>query len=156
MAVLTAQGLCLTHTGPPLLNGVDMQIHRGDRLCLLGRNGAGKSTLMHILAGTARPDSGTVQYDTGVEAAHLPQEIPAAAMDQSVYAVVASGLGQQGESLVAYQRCLEALDFPFEVRRAKVSLTCFCTSSSLTSGRAGRFLALVFFFFSFFSWVRPP
>ncbi|MFO7717995.1 MAG: ATP-binding cassette domain-containing protein [Desulfohalobium sp.] len=110
MAVLTAQALWLTHTGPPLLNGVDLQIHRGDRLCLLGRNGAGKSTLMHILAGTARPDSGTVQYDTGVEAAHLPQEIPAAAMDQSVYAVIASGLGLQGESLVAYQRCLEALE----------------------------------------------
>ena len=107
MALLTAQNLRLTHIGPPLLDGIDLQIHPGDRICLLGRNGAGKSTLMSILAGIRSADAGTVHRDTGVEVAHLPQELPDSEMDKSVYAVVASGLGEQGESLVAYQRQLD-------------------------------------------------
>lgn len=107
MALLTAQDLRLTHIGPPLLDGIDLQIHSGDRICLLGRNGAGKSTLMSILAGIRSADAGTVHRDTGVEVAHLPQELPDSEMDKSVYAVVASGLGEQGESLVAYQRQLD-------------------------------------------------
>jgi ATP-binding cassette subfamily F protein uup len=92
------------------LDHVDVHIHPGDRLCLMGRNGVGKSTLMHILSGTRVPDSGVVHWSPNVEAANLPQEIPAARMETSVYALVASGLGRQGESLVAYQRQLAALD----------------------------------------------
>jgi ribose transport system ATP-binding protein len=42
------------------LTGVDLACDAGECLGLVGHNGAGKSTLMHVLAGTLRPDRGTI------------------------------------------------------------------------------------------------
>ena len=44
-----------------VLNGIDLQINRGDKLGILGRNGAGKSTLIRLLSGAERPTSGLVE-----------------------------------------------------------------------------------------------
>ncbi len=57
--LLQLTGLKFTLGGKPLLDGVDLSVGRGDRLCLVGRNGSGKSTLMRIAAGTLEADSGT-------------------------------------------------------------------------------------------------
>lgn len=43
------------------LRGVDLKVEPGEFFALLGPNGAGKTTLISILAGLARPDSGTVE-----------------------------------------------------------------------------------------------
>jgi ribose transport system ATP-binding protein len=42
------------------LSGVTLSCNRGECLGLVGHNGAGKSTLMHILAGTLKPDGGSI------------------------------------------------------------------------------------------------
>ena len=42
------------------LNGVDLTVHRGEKLALLGANGCGKSTMLKILDGLIFPTSGTV------------------------------------------------------------------------------------------------
>src|SRR5690606_7372613 len=42
------------------LAGVDLAVDAGECLGLVGHNGAGKSTLMNVLAGTLRPDKGTI------------------------------------------------------------------------------------------------
>ncbi len=43
------------------LDGLSLDVRRGETLGLLGPNGAGKSTLMHLLVGASRPTSGTVR-----------------------------------------------------------------------------------------------
>jgi lipoprotein-releasing system ATP-binding protein len=49
-----------------ILNGIDLQVGRGESIGILGVSGAGKSTLLHILGGLERPTEGQVLYD-GVE-----------------------------------------------------------------------------------------
>ena len=42
------------------LEAIDLEVHRGESVALVGENGAGKSTLLKIIAGVARPSAGTV------------------------------------------------------------------------------------------------
>jgi ATP-binding cassette subfamily F protein uup len=58
--LLQLGGITLTFGGTPLLDGVDLAVAAGERVCLVGRNEAGKSTLLKIAARLVEPDSGTV------------------------------------------------------------------------------------------------
>jgi ABC-type lipoprotein export system ATPase subunit len=46
-----------------VLHGIDLSIHRGERVFLCGPSGAGKTTLLYTLAGLERPEQGTVKID---------------------------------------------------------------------------------------------
>ncbi|EFE30966.1 uncharacterized protein ARB_02160 [Trichophyton benhamiae CBS 112371] len=46
------------HSGPVVLNSIDLVMHMGDRVGILGLNGCGKSTLLKILVGTNEPTQG--------------------------------------------------------------------------------------------------
>ena len=54
-----------------VLDGVDLELHGGDRMAVHGRNGAGKSTLLGVLAGRVPADAGQVLVPAG--AGSLPQ-----------------------------------------------------------------------------------
>ncbi len=56
--VLSVQGIAKTYGHVRALQGVDMDIYKGEVVGLLGDNGAGKSTLIKILSGIIRPDTG--------------------------------------------------------------------------------------------------
>ena len=45
------------------VRGVDMEIARGERVCMHGPSGAGKSTFLDMLGGLSRPSSGTVVFN---------------------------------------------------------------------------------------------
>lgn len=52
----------------PVLRGLNLALHKGDRVGILGVNGAGKTTLCRILCGMIRPQIGTVTVNGSVEA----------------------------------------------------------------------------------------
>ena len=52
--------------GPAILRGLDLQLHPGERVALMGRNGAGKSTLLKHAKGLLEPTRGKVERSGGV------------------------------------------------------------------------------------------
>jgi ATP-binding cassette subfamily F protein uup len=108
MSLISLRALTLSYGLPPLLDGVDLTVDRGDRLCLLGRNGSGKSTLLKLILGELQPDAGERWVADGARVARLPQEIPAN-FGGGVFDVVADGLGELGALVREYHdlvRCL--------------------------------------------------
>ncbi|MEJ1404501.1 MAG: ATP-binding cassette domain-containing protein [Candidatus Sedimenticola sp. (ex Thyasira tokunagai)] len=101
MALLTLRNLQLGFGGPLLLDGVDLSIERGERICLLGRNGAGKSTLMKLIAGELQADDGEFSLQQSARVTRLTQEVPEGLVG-SVFDVVAGGLGGLGDLVRNY------------------------------------------------------
>ena len=46
----------------PVINNLDLRLHRGDQLGLIGSNGSGKTTLFHIIMGLLKPTAGTIEF----------------------------------------------------------------------------------------------
>ncbi len=61
--LLEMRGIAKSFGNVRALNGVDMTIHAGEVVGLLGDNGAGKSTLIKILSGVYRPSSGVLLWN---------------------------------------------------------------------------------------------
>ncbi len=84
--------IALTFGGTPLLDGAELSVSAGERVCLVGRNGSGKSTLLKIAAGLIEPDRGTRFLQPGATVRYLPQE-PDFAGFATTLAYVEAGLG---------------------------------------------------------------
>ncbi len=82
----------LTFGGAPLLEGVELSVSAGERVCLVGRNGSGKSTLLKIAAALVEPDGGERFVQPGAVVRYLPQE-PDLSAFATTLAYVESGLG---------------------------------------------------------------
>jgi ATP-binding cassette subfamily F protein uup len=76
MALLNLVNVSLAYGAAPLLDSVNLQIHAGERICLLGRNGSGKTSMMRMIQGVTDPDSGEIMREKDLRTAMLTQEIP--------------------------------------------------------------------------------
>ena len=72
--LIQLKDIFLTFGGTPLLNGVELSVSQGERVCLIGRNGSGKSTLLKIVAGLVDYDKGSRFVQPGATVQYLPQE----------------------------------------------------------------------------------
>lgn len=76
MALVTLRNIHYSIAQHHLLDGVDCQIERGERIALIGRNGTGKTSLLKIINREIEPDDGKIDYQTGSQIAQLMQEVP--------------------------------------------------------------------------------
>ncbi|MGD8876037.1 MAG: ATP-binding cassette domain-containing protein, partial [Gammaproteobacteria bacterium] len=109
MPLLRLANLSLAFGHRALLDGVSLEVHAGERVCLVGRNGEGKSSLLRIIGGEVSADDGELWLRPGMRVAYLAQE---AALDsrQSVFAVVAGGLPELGRMITDYHEAVAALE----------------------------------------------
>ena len=101
MPLLRLDNVSLAYGHLPLLAHVDFQIEPGERVCLVGRNGTGKSTMLRAITGVALPDDGEIWRQDTLRIGHLEQEVPADT-EQTVFEMVAAGLGELGALLTEY------------------------------------------------------
>ena len=76
MALLQLESIHVAFGDDALLDGADLAIEAGERLCLLGRNGSGKTTLLRVIQGAVEPDEGRVIAKPGTRIALLDQRVP--------------------------------------------------------------------------------
>lgn len=60
MIVLQANNISKIYSGRTIIKDINIELHKGELVCLLGISGSGKTTLFHVLSGLTTPDTGTV------------------------------------------------------------------------------------------------
>jgi ATP-binding cassette subfamily F protein uup len=109
MSLITLKDLEIGIGGPyPLLDGAELAIEPGERVCVVGRNGTGKSTLLRLLDGEIAPDAGEIRFQPGIRVAKLAQEVPEGTAG-SVYDVVSHALGHIGDLLAEFHHLVQDL-----------------------------------------------
>jgi putative ABC transport system ATP-binding protein len=98
----------------PALNGVTLEIARGDYVSIVGRSGSGKSTLMHLLGGLDRPTSGRLLIG-GRDVADLSAQDMAGLRNATI------GFVFQSFHLLARTSALENVALPLVYRGVRAS-----------------------------------
>ena len=73
-ALLEVNALRKAFGGLVAVNGMSLAVSGGEILGLIGPNGSGKTTLLNLIAGTIRPDAGTIRMD-GEDVTRLPNHL---------------------------------------------------------------------------------
>ncbi len=73
--MITITDLWFSYTGLPpfVLEGLHMEIHRGEYISVVGENGSGKSTLMRLLLGLLKPGRGEIRNEAA-RIGYVPQK----------------------------------------------------------------------------------
>ncbi len=61
--LLQVEGVTKSYETTRVLDGIDLELRRGETTSLMGASGSGKSTLLSLLAGLMRPDVGRITFD---------------------------------------------------------------------------------------------
>ena len=74
--MISFRGVALRRGGRLLLSGLDLNVHAGWRVGVIGRNGSGKSSLFAALKGELEPDAGSLDMPSDLRMAAVDQETP--------------------------------------------------------------------------------
>jgi zinc transport system ATP-binding protein len=120
--VIDIRDLCFRFNGAPVLHHVDLAVHEGDFLAVIGPNGGGKTTLLKLMLGLLTPASGSIRiFDRPPQAVshrigYVPQDVNInTRFPVSVLDVVLMGRLRPGRSLLRHTaadraRAAEMLD----------------------------------------------
>jgi ABC transport system ATP-binding/permease protein len=117
--LLTLQDIHLSFGVTALLEGAELMIAPGDRVCLVGRNGSGKSSLMKIAAGLIEADRGERFIHPAATVRYLLQE-PDLSGHETVLAYAEAGLAP-GDDPWRVRTFLEALGLTGDENPAMLS-----------------------------------
>ena len=92
------------------LNGVSLDIYKGESVAVMGQSGSGKSTLLSIIGGLSRPTGGTIEID-GVQIYGLSQE------KRADFRIKKIGFVFQQFQLIPYLTALENVMLPLASSR---------------------------------------
>ena len=73
--LVEARGVCVHFGRRSVLEAVNLTVHAGEIVTLVGLNGAGKSTLLGVLLGIIRPNAGEVVRTPGLRIGYSPQHV---------------------------------------------------------------------------------
>ncbi|MGF3052615.1 ABC transporter ATP-binding protein [Microbacterium sp. YY-03] len=107
--LLTAHGVTKSFGPQPALQGVDLTIHAGEAVAIMGPSGSGKSTLLHALAGVVGIDGGEVHFH-GNRIDNLPES------DRAKLRLDAFGFVFQFGQLIPDVTALENVALPLLLR----------------------------------------
>lgn len=94
--ILILRDIHLRFGSQPLLDGAELFVSPGERICLVGRNGSGKSTLLKVAANLIEPSSGTRFVQPGTSIQYLPQEPDMSGFSTTI-AYVEAGIAPDGD-----------------------------------------------------------
>ncbi|HKW60302.1 MAG TPA: ABC transporter ATP-binding protein [Candidatus Dormibacteraeota bacterium] len=122
-AVLAAADVRKRFGALAVLDGVSLELRKGEVVGVVGPNGAGKTTLLNVLAGAIPPDSGSIVFDgrdvtprgaadrcrMGIARTHqVPRPFVGMTVFENVLVAATAGAGKS--SAAAYELCLRILE----------------------------------------------
>lgn len=73
--LVTLAGVGIRRNGRDILSGVDLDVHRGEIVTIIGPNGGGKTTLLKVILGIMAPDKGVASKTAGLKIGYVPQKL---------------------------------------------------------------------------------
>ncbi len=93
--LISLDQVCVKAQDKTLIDGVSLELNRGEVVTLIGPNGAGKSTIVRVILGLLKPTSGIVQRAAGLKIGYAPQ---AMALDTAMPLTVERFLSLSGRA----------------------------------------------------------
>jgi len=113
LALLDLLDISKAYESQHILNHIDFSVHRGERICIIGKNGGGKSTLMKIINGSLKCDDGrrVIQKFTKV---NMLDQTPTFTEDFSVKDAIENELKELKDAKTEYEQISKQLAEDFE------------------------------------------
>ncbi|MFC6760133.1 ATP-binding cassette domain-containing protein [Sulfitobacter porphyrae] len=121
MTVININALGVT-LGASLFSDLSLNITRGDRIGLVAANGRGKTTLLQCLAGELDPTTGEITRARGLRVGHVAQNLPEAALGQTLYDRVLAALPAEQAEYEGWRVdvVLDDLKVPYDIQHKEL------------------------------------
>ena len=129
-AILTLREAAVRYGDKIVFDSLDLTMHEGRKICLVGRNGAGKTTLMRMITGEQELDSGERWSQPGLKIGVLPQDVTPVP-GESVFDYIAGRIDPKERAEQAFDYRVDQVCDPLELDTAK-------QTTSLSGGQLRR------------------